>query len=82
MIVAQQTENLATPDHLLHQDNTVDEQYVADRASHGTGCITQTVYRTMEETPHDSIHDEYQDQYSRLTSILRFERTSKSQYKN
>jgi hypothetical protein len=71
MIVAQQTENLATPDHMLHQDNAVDEQYLADRASHGTGWITQIVDRTLEETPHNTIHDEYQDLYSRLTSIPR-----------
>jgi hypothetical protein len=61
MIVAQQTENLATPDHMLHQANTVDKQYLAERSIHVTGWNTQTVDWTMEETPHDSNHDEYKD---------------------
>jgi hypothetical protein len=51
MIVAQQTENLATPDHMLHQANTVDEEYLAERAIHGTDWITQIVDRAMEEIP-------------------------------
>jgi hypothetical protein len=56
---------------MLHQANTVDEQYLADRASHGTGWITQIVDQTVEETPHDSIHDDYRDLHSCLTSIMR-----------
>jgi hypothetical protein len=70
MIVAQQTENLATPDSMLHQDNTVDEQYLADRASHDTGWIKQIVDQALEETPHVNFHDEYQDLYSCLLFLL------------
>jgi hypothetical protein len=82
IIVTQQSETLATPDHMLHQANIVDEQDLADRASHDTGCITQIVDQTLEETPHDTIHDEYQNLYHRLTSILRDIRvTAKSQRK-
>jgi hypothetical protein len=51
MIVAKQTENLEKPDNILHQPKTVDEQYLADRDSHGTGWITQIVDQTVEEIP-------------------------------
>jgi hypothetical protein len=57
-MIAQETDNSEKPDNMLHQANTVDEQYLADRASHGTGWITQIVDQIVEGTPHDSIHDE------------------------
>jgi hypothetical protein len=80
MIVAQQTENLASPDHMLHQANTVDEQYLADRASHGTGRITQTVDRTMEEILSTTNIRTYTA--ASPPSCGRFERTAKYKYKN
>jgi len=39
MIFTQQTENFATPDHMLHQANTVDELYLADRTNHDTAGL-------------------------------------------